>query len=101
MRHVHAGTESPVRRLHLQKEEDEMVKCGLALMGFAAIALMGCSGKKDAAIENLQNESQEAASNMAQLAAEIPNSDQANEAVNEAADLTNAEQAVENSSHKK
>jgi uncharacterized protein YcfL len=77
-----------------------MVKSGLILVGLA-IALAGCSHKKEAAVENLQNESQEAASNIAQLAAEIPNSDQANEAVNEAADLTNAEQAVENTQHKK
>lgn len=78
-----------------------MAKSGLALIGFAAITLVGCAGNKQAAVENLQNESEQAASNMAQLAAEIPNSDQANVAVNEASDLTNADQAVENAEHKK
>jgi uncharacterized protein YcfL len=73
-----------------------MTKVGLAFVAVAAACLAGCASSEEAAVDNLQNESAEAASNISQLAAEIPNAELANVAVNEASDLTNAQQALTN-----
>lgn len=80
-----------------------MARQAFALTGAAALALAACSGgqkTEDAAVNTLQEESQEAASNMAQVASEIPNAAQANAVVEEASDLLNAGEAVENASVK-